>query len=75
MNPDTPLSPLVWAELLLLGLIWGGVFLATRIALDEIGVFQAGAMYWSAACRFRATRRSGARFWSWAFLTTPCPSA
>jgi drug/metabolite transporter (DMT)-like permease len=50
MNPDTPLSPLVWAELLLLGLIWGGVFLATRIALDEIGVFQAVAhrVFWAA---------------------------
>lgn len=26
-----------WADLLLLGLIWGGSFLAIRIALDEIG--------------------------------------
>ncbi len=31
------LSPLTWAELLLLSLIWGGSFLSVRIALDEIG--------------------------------------
>ncbi len=30
-----------WIELGLLGLIWGGVFLATRIALDEISVLHA----------------------------------
>lgn len=32
------LSTRAWGELLLLALIWGGVFLATRIALDEIPV-------------------------------------
>ncbi|MGX9350281.1 DMT family transporter [Shimia sp. W99] len=32
------LSASAWAELLLLGLIWGGVFLANRLALNEIGV-------------------------------------
>jgi len=34
---QTSLSPRAWAELLLLGLIWGGSFLAIRTALDEIG--------------------------------------
>lgn len=32
------LSPRAWAELALLGLIWGGSFLAIRIALDEVPV-------------------------------------
>lgn len=30
------LSPRAWAELALLGLIWGGSFLSIRIALDEV---------------------------------------
>ncbi|KNG95553.1 DMT family transporter [Pseudaestuariivita atlantica] len=30
-------SPRAWAELLTLGLLWGGSFFAIRIALDEIG--------------------------------------
>ncbi|WP_300535825.1 DMT family transporter [uncultured Mameliella sp.] len=34
---QTSLSPRAWAELILLGLIWGGSFLAIRTALDEIG--------------------------------------
>lgn len=40
-----------WIELGLLGLIWGGVFLATRIALDEISVLHAVAhrLIWAAA--------------------------
>ena len=37
------LSPRSWAELFLLALIWGGVFLATRVALDEISVLHAVA--------------------------------
>ncbi len=44
------ISPRAWAELFLLALIWGGVFLATRIALDEIGPFTAMAhrCFWAA---------------------------
>jgi len=44
------LSPRAWAELLLLGMIWGGVFLATRIALDEIPVLTSIAhrTFWAA---------------------------
>ncbi|MGP6088315.1 DMT family transporter [Antarctobacter jejuensis] len=34
---QTSISPRAWAELILLGLIWGGSFLAIRTALDEIG--------------------------------------
>ena len=34
---QTSLSPRAWVELILLGLIWGGSFLAIRTALDEIG--------------------------------------
>lgn len=38
MTTQKSLSPRAWTELLLLAVIWGGVFLATRIALDEIPV-------------------------------------
>lgn len=34
---QTSISTRAWAELLLLGLLWGGSFLAIRTALDEIG--------------------------------------
>lgn len=37
------MSARAWAELFLLGLIWGGVFLATRVALDEITVLHSVA--------------------------------
>lgn len=37
------MSTQAWAELLLLSLIWGGIFLAVRIALDEIGPLTAVA--------------------------------
>lgn len=37
------LSPRAWAELFLLGAIWGGVFLAARLALNEVGVLTAVA--------------------------------
>lgn len=38
MTTQKTLSSGAWAELILLGLIWGGIFLATRVALDEIPV-------------------------------------
>lgn len=38
MEPQKHLSPRAWAELLLLGLIWGGSFVAIRVALDTIPV-------------------------------------
>lgn len=37
MTQQTTLSTHAWAELTLLGVIWGGSFLAIRTALDEIG--------------------------------------
>ncbi|WP_394182074.1 DMT family transporter [Yoonia maritima] len=42
MNQKT-LSSRAWSELVLLSVIWGGVFLAVRIALDEIGFLTAVA--------------------------------
>lgn len=38
MNTQKSISGRAWAELLLLGLIWGGSFLSIRIALNEIPV-------------------------------------
>lgn len=37
MSTQKHLSPRVWAELLLLAILWGAVFFANRIALNEIG--------------------------------------
>jgi len=37
MTPQTTLSGRAWAELMLLGLIWGASFLSIRVALDEVG--------------------------------------
>ncbi|WP_425050735.1 DMT family transporter [Psychromarinibacter sp. S121] len=44
------LSPRAWAELALLALIWGGIFLSVRVALDEIGVATVVAhrVFWAA---------------------------
>ena len=55
MTPQQSLSPRAWVELCALGLIWGGSFLAIRIALDEIGplwsvvhrVFWAALVLWT----------------------------
>ena len=47
---DARLSPRTWTELTLLALIWGGSFLAIRVALDEIGVLSSVAhrVLWAA---------------------------
>lgn len=37
MTQGKDISPLAWALLALLGVIWGGSFLSIRIALDEVG--------------------------------------
>ena len=37
MTEQKTISTRAWAELMLLGLIWGGSFLSIRIALDEVG--------------------------------------
>ncbi|MEE9426582.1 MAG: DMT family transporter [Paracoccaceae bacterium] len=39
MTQQTSISNRAWAELLLLAVIWGGVFLAVTVALSEVGVF------------------------------------
>jgi drug/metabolite transporter (DMT)-like permease len=36
MTPQRIISSRTWAELFVLALIWGGVFLAVRLALDEV---------------------------------------
>ncbi len=43
------MSARAWAELMLLALIWGGVFLSVRVALDEIGFVTAVAhrVFWA----------------------------
>lgn len=43
MVDQKTITPRAWAELALLGLLWGGSFLAVRIALDEVPVFWAVA--------------------------------
>ena len=44
------MSSRAWVELLILGLAWGGVFLAARLALNEVGVLTAVAhrTFWAA---------------------------
>ncbi|MBT0956786.1 DMT family transporter [Alphaproteobacteria bacterium KMM 3653] len=41
MSPQATLTPRATAELLLLGLLWGGTFLSVRLALDEVSVMAA----------------------------------
>lgn len=41
MTDQKTISPRAWAELSLLGLFWGGSFLAIRVALDEVPVVTA----------------------------------
>ena len=43
MTYQKSISGRAWAEMLLLGLIWGGSFLSIRVALDEIGPLTAVA--------------------------------
>ncbi len=50
MSDQKNLSARAWAELLLLALVWGAVFLSVRIALNEIGVLSTVAhrAFWAA---------------------------
>lgn len=50
MEPQKTLTPAAWAQLMLLALIWGGSFLANRLALNEVGVFSTVAFRVSVAC-------------------------
>lgn len=68
---QTTLSPRAWAELILLGLIWGGSFLAIRTALDEIGpltsvLFRTGLaalVLWPVALARGVALPRGPRIW------------
>ena len=50
MTPQRALTTRTWAELFLLGLIWGGSFLAIRLALDEVNFVTSVAhrVFWAA---------------------------
>lgn len=50
MTPQRTLTPRAWTELLLIALIWGGSFLATRLALNEVGVHTIVALRCLGAC-------------------------
>lgn len=75
MNDQKTLSPRAWAELLLLGLIWGASFLAIRIALDEVPVvtavlhrtFWAALLLWLVVWASRIALPRDPRIWG-AFL-------
>ena len=49
MTTQKTISGRAWAELLLLGLLWGGSFLSIRIALDEVGFISVVAhrVFWA----------------------------
>lgn len=75
MTSQKTLSPRAWAELLLLGVLWGGSFLAISIALDELPVLTvvlhrtgwAALVLWGVVAVMRLPVPRGARIWG-AFL-------
>ncbi|AAV95383.1 DMT family transporter [Ruegeria pomeroyi] len=75
MSDQKTLSPRAWAELLLLGLIWGASFLAIRVALDEVPVvtavlhrtFWAALLLWLVVWASRIALPRDPRVWG-AFL-------
>lgn len=75
MSPQKTISPRAWAELILLGVIWGGSFLSIRIALDEIPVVTlvlhrcgwAALVLWAAVLLMRLPVPRDPRVWG-AFL-------
>ncbi|MEM8578735.1 MAG: DMT family transporter [Pseudomonadota bacterium] len=75
MTPQTSLTGRAWAELLLLGAIWGASFLSIRIALDEVGfltsvahrTFWAMLALWGVVALMRLPLPRGPRLWG-AFL-------
>ncbi|MEO0936748.1 MAG: DMT family transporter [Pseudomonadota bacterium] len=76
MTTQTTLSGRAWAELLLLGLIWGASFLSIRIALDEIGfltsvahrTFWAMLVLWAVVLALRLPVPRDARIWGAFFV-------
>ncbi len=75
MSDQKTLSAQAWIELLLLAAIWGGIFLASRIALNEIPVFTlvahrvvwAALILWAVVFLKRMTVPTSLRVWG-AFL-------
>lgn len=75
MTHQKSLSSRAWIELFLLAAIWGGIFLASRIALDQVPVFTlvahrtfwAALMLWGVVFAMRLSRPLGWRIWG-AFL-------
>ena len=75
MNPQKDISSRAWAELLLLGVIWGASFVSIRVALDEVGpltsvvhrVGWAALALWSAVVVMRLPLPRDPRVWG-AFL-------
>lgn len=65
------ISARAWAELLLLALVWGGVFLAVRLALNEVGVwttiahrtFWAALVLWGVVIAMRLPVPRSLRIW------------
>ncbi len=74
-SKQTSLTSRAWAELFLLGFVWGGVFLAARLALNEVGVltavahrtFWAALILWCVVLLKRQKLPTGLRVWG-AFL-------
>ena len=70
------ISTRAWGELFLLGLVWGGVFLATAIALDEIPPFTlvalrvslAALVFWVIALLRGSAIPKGKRVWAALFV-------
>lgn len=50
MTPQKHISARAWGELLLLAMIWGGSFIANRLAINEIGVLGTVAFRVTGAC-------------------------
>jgi len=79
MTPQKALDRSAWLDLTILSLIWGGSFLAMRIAVDEIGVFTvvahrvgwASVILWAYVAIRRLTVPRGLRIWG-AFLVMGC---
>ncbi|MEO0633446.1 MAG: EamA family transporter, partial [Pseudomonadota bacterium] len=75
MITQKTLSSRAWAELVLLGTIWGGSFLSIRIALDEVGpltsvahrTFWAMLVLWGVVAVLRLPVPRDPRIWA-AFL-------
>lgn len=75
MHKQMTLSARAWSELVLLGVIWGGVFLTNRILLDSVPVltlvlhrtFWAALALWAVVLAMRLPLPRDPRLW-WAFL-------